>query len=313
MNARFVKDDIVDLKDAVRMPLASSAAGSSFHSVGHSLSRCRTISLVSEAAGTTFGPRCGRTYTVRATCYSRGQWYRHRMPMPEQVKWKLYRAKQHYDELRKELVEYFENDPGELVEAPESTPRNQIFGYKLNGDVPARFGLIAGDFLQNMRSSLDYLVWQLVNANKRRPGTFNAFPICLTLEGWEKSLLKHDRLRGVHSEALAEIKALQPCFSDSPKALPLTVLETLTNHNKHRASLATGVLALRAPVVKLPLAHAEFQVSRMVDGRMVDGERFIAYVALKEEIVEKMEILITLDAISDFVGLELLPRFERFF
>jgi hypothetical protein len=235
------------------------------------------------------------------------------MPMPEQVRWKLYRAKQHYDELRKELVEYFENDPGELVEAPESTRGNQIFGYKLKGDVPARFGLIVGDFLQNMRSSLDYLVWQLVIANKRRPGTSNAFPICLTLEGWEKSLLKHDRLRGVHSEALAEIKALQPCFSDSPKALPLTVLETLTNHNKHRTSLATGVLALRAPVVKLPLAHAEFQVSRMVDGRMVDGERFIAYVALKEEIVEKMEILIILDAISDFVVLELLPRFERFF
>jgi hypothetical protein len=107
------------------------------------------------------------------------------MPMPEQVTWKLYRAKQHYDELTKELVEYFRNGPGELVEAAESAPENQILGYKLKGDVPARFGLIAGDFLQNMRSSLDYLVWQLVIANKRKPGTCNAFPICLTLQGWK--------------------------------------------------------------------------------------------------------------------------------
>jgi hypothetical protein len=235
------------------------------------------------------------------------------MPMPEQVTWKLYRARQHYDELTKELVEYFKNDPGELVEAPESIPENQIFGYKLKGDVPARFGLIAGDFLQNMRSSLDYLVWQLVIANKRKPGTSNAFPICLTLEGWEKSVYKHDRLRGVHSDAVAEIKALQPCFSSAPNALPLTLLETLTNHNKHRTSLTTGVLALRTPLVKLPLGHAEFQISRMVNGQMVDGEQFIGYVALKEEIVERLEILITLEVISNFVKFKLLPRFERFF
>jgi hypothetical protein len=199
------------------------------------------------------------------------------------------------------------------VEAPESTPENRIFGYKLKGDVPARFGLIAGDFLQNMRSSLDYLVWQLVIANKKTPGRCNAFPICQTAEGWEKSLHEHDRLRGVHSDAVAEIKALQPCFTNSPNPLPLTVLETLTNHNKHRSCLATGALALLTPLVKPPFRHVEFQVSRMVDGQMVDGERFIAYIALKEKIVERLEILITLEVISNFVGFKLLPRFEKFF
>jgi hypothetical protein len=134
-----------------------------------------------------------------------------------------------------------------------------------------------------------------------------------TLEGWEKSVYKHDRLRGIPSDAVAEIKALQPCFTNSPNPLPLTVLETLTNHNKHRTSLATGVLTRRAPLVKVPLAHAEFQVSRMVNGRMVDGEQLIAYIALQEEIVERLEILITLEAISNYVELKLLPKFERFF
>ncbi len=233
--------------------------------------------------------------------------------MPEQIQWKLYRAKQHFDELTKELVEYFQNDPGELVDAPESTPEKPILGFKLKGSVPARFGLIAGDFLQNTRSSLDYLVWQLVIANNKKPGRCNAFPICETPEGWEKSIHENHRLRGIHSDAVAEIKALQPCFSKSPNPLPLTVLETLTNHNKHRSSLATGVATLLTPLVKPPFGHAEFQVSRMVDGQMVDGERFIAFVALKEEIVKRLEILATLEVISNFVGLKLLPRFERFF
>jgi hypothetical protein len=67
------------------------------------------------------------------------------MAYPEAIQWKLYRAKQHYDELTRELIDYFKNDPGELIEAPESTAENQILAYKLKEKVPARFGLIAGD------------------------------------------------------------------------------------------------------------------------------------------------------------------------
>jgi hypothetical protein len=65
---------------------------------------------------------------------------------------------------------------------------------------------------------------------------------------------------------------------------------------------------LLSPAIKLPIGCAEFQVSRMVD-----GERFIAYVAFKEEIVKGLEILATLEVISNAIGFEVLPKFERFF
>jgi hypothetical protein len=235
------------------------------------------------------------------------------MPLPEQIQWKIYRAKQHYDELKKELAEYFQDAPGKLVEAPESTPEKPILGFQLKGSVPARFALIAGDFLQNIRSSLDYLVWQLVIANGTRPGRCNAFPICESIEGWEKCLHQHGRLRGVHKDAIAEIKTFQPCFSQSLIPLPLTVLEKLTNQNKHQCVFVAGVAVLLTPAVKPPFGYAEFQVSRVVDGQSVDGETFIAYVAFKEGIVERLEILATLEVISNFVVYELLPKFERFF
>jgi len=181
------------------------------------------------------------------------------------------------------------------------------------GPVPARFGLIAGDFLQNIRSSLDYLVWQLVIANGKKPGRCNAFPICESPEGWDKCLNEHDRFRGIHKDAIAEIKTFQPCFSQSPTPLPLTVLEKLTNQNKHQRVLVAGLVTLLTPAVKPPVGHVEFQVSRMVDGHSVDGERFMAFLAFKEGIAERLEILSVLEVISNFVGIELLPKFERFF
>jgi hypothetical protein len=69
-----------------------------------------------------------------------------------------------------------------------------------------------------------------------------------------------------------------------------------------------GAAVLLTPAVKLPIGCAEFQVSRMVD-----GERFIAYVAFKDEIVKGLEILAALEVISNVIGIEVLPKFDRFF
>jgi hypothetical protein len=70
---------------------------------------------------------------------------------------KLYRAKHHFLELEQELRAYYT--------AEETIQIRHVEG-GLNignvGLVPARFGLIAGDILQCLRSSLDYLVWELL-------------------------------------------------------------------------------------------------------------------------------------------------------
>ena len=237
------------------------------------------------------------------------------MPLPEQVQWKLYRAKQHYDELKRELTQYFQNEIGHLVEAPESTSDKRVYVYDTKEQVPARFGLIAGDFLQNIRSSLDYLVWQLVLANNKKPGRQNAFPICETPQGWEKSINENHRLKGVHPDAIAIIKSLQTCFFNMghPAPYPLAVLEKLTNENKHQQVLFTGIVSGFKPDKPVPFHHIELQISRMRDGQTVPGERLLVYVAFKSGIVEKFEVLSCLDIISNFVGFKVLPQFERFF
>ena len=70
----------------------------------------------------------------------------------DSVRQKLYRAKHHYLELEEELLAYYRAE-----ETVQIQPAEGGFNVGNVGSVPARFGLIAGDILQCLRSSLDYL------------------------------------------------------------------------------------------------------------------------------------------------------------
>lgn len=117
----------------------------------------------------------------------------------------LYRAKHHYLELEEELLSYYRAEKTVQMSPAEG-------GFKVGnvGAVPARFGLIAGDMLQCMRSSLDYLIWELVLANGEQPDSQNAFPISLTVSSHNNEVTKRKRLKGVHPTACALTDTLQP-------------------------------------------------------------------------------------------------------
>jgi hypothetical protein len=82
----------------------------------------------------------------------------------ESVSQKMRHAGQHWNELAKAVAAYLDTNPGALVEMPDSTPERKHWRYRETSPLPARIGLLAGDCLQNMRSALDYLVWELVLA-----------------------------------------------------------------------------------------------------------------------------------------------------
>jgi hypothetical protein len=85
----------------------------------------------------------------------------------DSVRQKIFRAKHHFDELYHELTAYYESDPGDLFETEDSTAEYRKYRFREKKPIPARLALICGDALQCLRSSLDYLVWELVEANKQ--------------------------------------------------------------------------------------------------------------------------------------------------
>ena len=234
--------------------------------------------------------------------------------LPQQIQWKLYRAKQHFEEFGREASAWMNAGPGEMVFAPESTAKKIVYMYQSKEPIPARFGLIAGGFLQNLRSVLDYLVWQLILANGKTPHETNTgFPVCKSPSAFDKA--KDRKLAGVPSEAIILIEALMPYPERQRGAAPQTiqVLDELTNHNKHREVLFTALENIVKPNEPVPFPHIELEIIRHRGGESIPGERLIAYIAFQGGIVDGFEVTTTLSAIMDWVGYDVLPQFEKFF
>lgn len=96
---------------------------------------------------------------------------------------------------------------------------------------PLVLGTIVGDCLHNLRSTLDYLVWQMVNSNPpEKPGRRNMFPICSSGKNFDAQV-KSGRLAGVPALAAEIIERFQP-FDDADH--PLALLDKLYNADKHQ-------------------------------------------------------------------------------
>jgi hypothetical protein len=220
------------------------------------------------------------------------------------VRWKLYRVKQHYDELRRELTAYYQTAPGSLAR------KEGTWTFESIEPIPARLGLICGDVLQCIRSSLDYLVWELVLAEGNVPNKQNMFPIALTLGDYKNEVVKRHRLDGISATALAHIEACQPYLVGDPSHHPLAILDELTNINKHRRVLFTYLSsAITEPTVSFPY------ISRTVhgydaEGKIVETVPLWTYVTIDEGGAKGTEITTCLDDLAIFVGDKLLPLFD---
>jgi hypothetical protein len=255
--------------------------------------------------------------------------------IPDSVRWKLLRAQEHIDELHAEVGRYFQKDPAKVVRDENASPDEYIAQVTARISVPGRVPMIVGDFLTNVRSSLDYLIWELALAAKNNPTDKNMFPICTTLEAFNQQLARH-RLDGVSVDAVAEIQALQP-YHDGQDAEGhvLAMLDALCNVNKHRRVLTTVLRGKPAPkdfVTKtingqvygsVNFAALLNQDTKIGPFPMVDGPRgrgpkldvplqLVTYVAFNERAAQDVEVGLTLSILGGYVVQEL-ARFEKFF
>lgn len=127
---------------------------------------------------------------------------------------------------------------------------------------PVELGVIVGDFVHNLRSSLDHLVYQLVEVAGGDHSVKSSFPIFADSARYRdessgrKCLRQIDPARGAKIDAtyLGEIDALQPHAAGRGGASdPLWLLSELSNIDKHRilhagiVAVALGVIVLKSP------------------------------------------------------------------
>jgi len=243
----------------------------------------------------------------------------------DSVRLKIRHTESHLEILKSEIKRYFDTGPCEVVPDANSSKDRPTFSLQLKTPISAKLGLIVGDCLQNLRSSLDYLVWELVLASKNEPTKQNMFPICVTSDSFQAALRGH-RIEGVSSEAAALIDAFQPYHEGEPNAHSLAILDELANINKHRRVLLTEISSISTGEM-ISLWKDWVSSGGMIPSKLVHNVNFgkaltaeqvdmpgnlIPFIAFNEGAVKGMEVGMCMEAFMNYVS-EALACFERFF
>jgi len=145
---------------------------------------------------------------------------------------KIERANKHIMDLEREVSAFIEDNPGRELLACDTDPETGdiIYRVKYNRPIPIAIQLIAGDIAHNLRSALDHLVWQLVEAGGGRPNGFTALPVCKDTEHFQ-SRKTTKKVAGIAPEAKRLVELMQPYNALDNMLLAIT---EVNNFDKHR-------------------------------------------------------------------------------
>jgi hypothetical protein len=166
----------------------------------------------------------------------------------------------HLDTLKNDLLPWTKREVIALTLAKnaDATEHSLIFSWIEEPPIE-RWGLLIGDCLHNLRSSLDHAVYGLAAANSGADPPPHAdalaFPVCDTDALFKDALGRH-RLGSLASDVnlRAAIEGLQPYRRPNPPYEPvLAILRDLDNRDKHKlvsiiaAGLHTGEVETNIP------------------------------------------------------------------
>jgi hypothetical protein len=145
---------------------------------------------------------------------------------------KIERAKHHIGDC--EVLARSPDKSGFYGLKPDKNPKTGDTFYRVwfPSDPPANFALIAGEAVHHLRSCLDHLAWQLVEASGGSPDHRTEFPIYKMPPTSSKEKADFNRkVKGICSAAISVIETVQPYQSGYGD---LWKLHELNNIDKHR-------------------------------------------------------------------------------
>jgi hypothetical protein len=150
---------------------------------------------------------------------------------------KIDRAKHHLQELTTAVRAFHESWPYVVHVRRDPETRRPIYYVASVKEAPSTIAAIAGDVLQNLRSALDQLAYQLVIVGTGAPGPFRGiyFPIADDLAAYQAS--KTEKVKGMRPDAIAAIDALKPYRGGHEMLWRLHKLNII---DKHRLLITVG-------------------------------------------------------------------------
>lgn len=248
------------------------------------------------------------------------------------IKAKILRAEQHLSDLEKLDSQYNQVECALTIQESSDTGISH-FNVELPSP-PNDAPMIVGDCLNNLRSSLDYVIWQIVDASKiAKPSNANMFPICDT-EVEFKNQIKRNRLRGVPEDAVNQIALLQPYAGHTNQ--PLSLLNKLCNKDKHRdlhysttiaSDMALSFYRNGSNVLNLVVGNEEIERGEIFGGIGFDSTLLknmdveirgtamasLAFRDLQTDFEDKLLVVPVLKEIVEFVKYEAIDPLREYF
>lgn len=166
---------------------------------------------------------------------------------------KFNRANEYVDQLNAITQKFRDGYPDAVV--PEVNRASGEVSYRVAyvPSVPDDVPLILGDALQNLRSTLDHLAYELVIAAKNTPTSNTAFPIFDSADDyWEHFARK---VKGMGQHAIQHINRSEPYQGGFGHRL--WQLHRLNNFDKHRTLLTTPLVNVARSIT--PSEEREFK------------------------------------------------------
>jgi hypothetical protein len=149
---------------------------------------------------------------------------------------KIKRAKEHITNLESAIHDFYDSNPYQ-VSTKRDESRRLIYYLSKVEPTPTCIATIAGDAIQNLRSALDHLAWQLFQIGTGRTISNDKvyFPIADNATEYNRYL---SRLRGMRIDAMTTFKVIQPFKGGKDEKL--WVLNKLNIIDKHRLLVTVG-------------------------------------------------------------------------
>ena len=149
---------------------------------------------------------------------------------------KIARARARFGELETECQAFFDGEPYGIEVKRDQEDRPVYFVQRAQ-DPPPLIAAIAGDAIQNLRSALDHVAYELVmtNVSGARPLGHVYFPIAESKAKYDAKKAK--QLKGVSPAVIDAIDSLRPYKGGDDV---LWLLHSLNNIDKHRLLVTVG-------------------------------------------------------------------------
>jgi hypothetical protein len=195
-----------------------------------------------------------------------------------------------------------------------------------------RLSCVISDCLNNLRTALDYIVYELASQNGE-PAIYNMFPIANTSDAYHRQVDGRDRLHDVPDRARAIIESLQPFKPGNVKrGHPLYILNRLLNTDKQqmlslivacrpRPGLFVNRQTGRTSVDEVQITQTLYNGVRVAEQRItqIDTETVTMlierglYIGFKDMPWSDSAIEDVLLGIIEFIKDRVVPEFEPFF